>query len=196
MTPPPSAATAVAAPARPAGPEPVLDAETKAGWENVALGVFIAVPFLALLAAVPLAWGWGLGWRDVAIAVVMYLVAGHGITVGFHRYFTHGSFHANRGLKIALAIGGSLAIEGPVVRWVADHRRHHAFSDREGDPHSPWRFGESVPALVKGFWFAHLGWMFDLEHTNREKYTPDLMSDPDIRLVDKLFPLWLGISMA
>src|SRR3954453_7236859 len=195
MTPPPSAATAVAAPARPAGPEPVLDAETKAGWENVALGVFIAVPFLALVAAVPLAWGWGLGWRDVAIAVVMYLVAGHGITVGFHRYFTHGSFRANRGLKIALAIAGSLAIEGPVVRWVADHRRHHAFSDREGDPHSPWRYGETVPALLKGLLYAHMGWMFDVEQTNPRRYTPDLLKDRDIVRISNLFPALVAVSL-
>ncbi len=77
-----------------------------------------------------------------------------------------------------------------MIRWVADHRRHHAHSDREGDPHSPWRFGDSLGALTKGFWFAHLTWMFDVEHTNRDKYTPDLLRDRDIALVDRLFPLW------
>src|SRR4051794_39715990 len=116
MTPPTTTAAAVvvppAAPSR--TPEPVLLTGSKAGWENTVLAIFIAVPFLALVAAVPVAWGWGLGWRDLAIAVVMYVVSGHGITVGFHRYFTHGSFRANRGLKIALALAGSLAIEGPV----------------------------------------------------------------------------------
>ena len=80
----------------------------------------------------------------------MYAIAGHGITVGFHRYFTHGSFKAKRPLRIALAIAGSLAIEGPVVRWVADHRKHHAFSDREGDPHSPWRYGETRAGADQG----------------------------------------------
>src|SRR5436309_2413920 len=115
MTPPSTAPSAVAAPAsvsasavaasdvppaaRPHSPEPVMTSERKAGWENVVLAIFIAVPFLALIAAVPVAWGWGLGWRDVAIAVLMYVISGHGITVGFHRYFTHGSFRANRGLK-------------------------------------------------------------------------------------------------
>src|SRR4051812_6592747 len=182
------------APARDRGREPVLATETKAGWENVVLGVFIAVPFLALVAAVPLAWGWGLGWRDIALAVVMYAVAGHGITVGFHRYFTHGSSRANRGLKTALAIAGSLAIEGPVIRWVADHRRHHAFSDREGDPHSPWRYGESVPALLKGLWFAHVGWLFDVEHTNQKRFTPDLLQDKAIVRIEKVFPLLVLVS--
>jgi stearoyl-CoA desaturase (delta-9 desaturase) len=178
----------------PNGAKPVFEG-TKRRGEQFALYTFVIVPFLAFLAAVPVAWGWGLGWTDVALFVGFYIVTGLGITVGYHRLFTHGSFKANRGLRIGLAIAGSMAIEGPVIRWVADHRRHHAFSDREGDPHSPWRFGDTVPALTKGFWFAHLGWMFDLEHTNREKYTPDLLADRDIRLVDRLFPLWLAVSM-
>ena len=171
------------------------ETERKGGGEQIALGLFIGVPFLALLAAVPVAWGWGLGWHDIVIAVVMYAVAGHGITVGFHRHFTHGSFKASRGLKIALAVAGSLAIEGPVVRWVADHRRHHAFSDREGDPHSPWRYGESVPALVKGLWWAHTGWLFDVEQTPRSKYAPDLIADQDLQRVDRAFPWLVAASM-
>jgi stearoyl-CoA desaturase (delta-9 desaturase) len=169
--------------------------EQKRTGEQVALGMFIAVPFLALLAAIPVAWGWGLGWHDIIIAVVMYAISGHGVTVGYHRHFTHGSFKAKRGLKVALAVAGSLAIEGPVVRWVADHRRHHAFSDREGDPHSPWRYGETVPALIKGLWWAHTGWLFDVEQTPRGKYAPDLMADTDIRKVDSAFPALVAVSM-
>jgi stearoyl-CoA desaturase (delta-9 desaturase) len=144
---------------------------------------------------VPVAWGWGLGWRDVVLAVVMYAVTGHGITVGFHRHFTHGSFRANRGLKIALAIAGSMAIEGPVLRWVADHRRHHAFSDREGDPHSPWRYGESVPALVKGLFYAHMGWLFDVEQTNPRRYAPDLLKDTDVVRISRAFPALVATSL-
>jgi stearoyl-CoA desaturase (delta-9 desaturase) len=176
------------------GPKPVFEG-TKRWGEQFMLYTFVIVPFLAFLTAVPVAWGWGLRWTDVVLFVVFYIVSGLGITVGYHRYFTHGSFKAVRPLRIALALAGSLAIEGPVIRWVADHRRHHAYSDREGDPHSPWRFGDTVGALTKGFWFAHLGWMFDVEHTNREKYTPDLMRDRDIRVVDSLFPLWGALSM-
>lgn len=163
--------------------------------ERITLGLFIGVPFLALLAAVPVAWGWGLGWTDLAIAVVMYFIACHGITVGFHRYFTHGSFKANRPLVIAMAIAGSLAIEGPLVRWVADHRKHHQFSDKEGDPHSPWRYGESVPALMKGLWWAHMGWLFDEEQTPQLKYAPDLVRDPAIRMISRLFWVWTLVSM-
>ncbi len=192
MTPPASTA-AVPPAAVPAGP--ALATEHKRRFENLALTLVIAVPFLALLAAVPVAWGWGLGWRDVALAVVMYAVTGHGITVGFHRHFTHGSFRANRGLKIALAVAGSMAIEGPVLRWVADHRRHHAFSDREGDPHSPWRYGESVPALVKGLLYAHLGWLFDVEQTNPRRYAPDLLKDPDVVRISRAFPALVATSL-
>ncbi len=174
---------------------PVAAPETKHRGEQVALTLFIVVPFIALLVAVPVAWGWGLSWRDVVIGLVFYTLSGLGITVGFHRFFTHGSFKAARPLKIALAVMGSIAIEGPVVRWVADHRRHHAFSDREGDPHSPWRYGETLPALLRGLWWAHMGWMFDVEQTPRSKYAPDLIADPDIKRVDALFLPLVAVSL-
>jgi stearoyl-CoA desaturase (delta-9 desaturase) len=176
------------------GGKPVL-AGQKARGEQTALYIFVIVPFLALVAAIPFVWGWGIGWTDVVLALVFYYVSGTGVTVGFHRYFTHGAFKANRALKIYLAIAGSLAIEGPVIRWVADHRRHHAFSDREGDPHSPWRFGESLSGLTKGFWYAHIGWLFDTEQTNQERYTPDLLADRDLVRIDRLFPLWVASTL-
>ena len=122
----------------------------------------------------------------------MYLISGLGITVGFHRHFTHRAFKANRGTKIALAVAGSLAIEGPVIRWVADHRKHHKYSDKDGDPHSPWRYGETIPALMKGLFYAHMGWMFDVEQTNQKQYAPDLLKDDDIRRISKAFP-WLTV---
>jgi stearoyl-CoA desaturase (delta-9 desaturase) len=196
MTPPPTAtmtAENLRAPAPERTPEPVMDPVPVSRFDRAMLLLFIAVPFVALLAAVPVAWGWGLGWLDLTIATVAYLIMGHGITVGFHRYFTHGSFRANRPLKIALAVAGSMAIEGPVIQWVADHRRHHAFSDREGDPHSPWRYGDTIPALTKGLLFAHMGWLFDLEQTNPRRYAPDLVKDPDIQRVSRFFP-WLVLT--
>jgi len=175
--------------------EPVTSTEPKRRGEQVALFLFIVVPFLALLAAVPLAWGRGLSWVDVTLMVVMYVFSGLGVTVGLHRYFTHGSFRAKRWLKIVMAVAGSVAIEGPVVRWVADHRRHHAFSDREGDPHSPWRYGESVGALTKGLWYAHSGWLFDREQTNPRKYAPDLIKDKDVAAVSRYFPALVAASL-
>ncbi|MDP9399242.1 MAG: fatty acid desaturase [Actinomycetota bacterium] len=170
--------------------------ERKNTWEQVALALFIGLPFLAILAAIPVAWGWGaIGWRDVVISFVFYAITGHGITVGFHRYFTHGAFKANRDLKIGLAVAGSLAIEGPVVRWVADHRKHHKFSDKDGDPHSPWRYGESIPALIKGLFYAHMGWLFDVEQTNQRQYAPDLLKDKDIVRVSRAFPWLVAVSL-
>jgi len=170
--------------------------DRKRTWEQVTLALFIGVPFLALLAAIPVAWVWGaISWRDVAIAVAMYVIAGHGVTVGLHRHFTHGSFKAKRPLRIALALAGSLAIEGPVIRWVADHRKHHKFSDKEEDPHSPWRYGESIPALMKGLWYAHMGWLFNPEQTPIRDYAPDLLKDRDIARISRIFPYLVAISL-
>jgi stearoyl-CoA desaturase (delta-9 desaturase) len=163
--------------------------------EQILLGIFVFTPFLAVLAAIPVLWGWGLGWHDVVIAVVMYAIAGHGITIGYHRLFTHKAFKPNRSLKIALAFAGGMAIEGPVVQWVADHRRHHAFSDRDGDPHSPWRYGTTLGALVKGLVYAHVAWIFEPEQTDPRRYAPDLLDDPDIIAVSRLFPLQVTISL-
>ena len=115
--------------------------------------------------------------------------AAFGIGVGFHRYLTHGSFKAKRWLRIALAVAGCVAIEGAPTQWVADHRRHHQFSDIEGDPHSPWRYGETFWGLTKGLWYAHMGWLFHREMSNQERFAPDLVADKDIRPVDRLFPL-------
>ncbi len=163
--------------------------------EQIALGVFIAVPFLALIAAVPVAWGGWLGWTDLLIMGAMYWFTGHGITVGFHRLFTHKSFKPNRFVKNALAVAGSMAVQGPLVRWVADHRKHHKFSDRDGDPHSPWKYGTSLRALWKGFWHAHMMWLFDTEQTVQRTYAPDLLKDRDLVRISKNFWAFVILSM-
>lgn len=182
-------------PTQPAPEQSAAEEERLNLASQIALGAFIVVPFLALLVAIPVAWGGWLSWVDVALFLVFYMTSGMGITVGFHRYFTHKSFKPNRGLKIALAIAGSLAIQGPVIRWVADHRKHHKFSDREGDPHSPWRYGTSVGALCKGLFYAHMIWMFNPEQTPKRQYAPDLMKDPDLVKIDKAFPAILAFSL-
>jgi stearoyl-CoA desaturase (Delta-9 desaturase) len=156
---------------------------------------FSIIPLAAVAVAVPFAWGWGLSLLDVFIALGFYLVSGLGVTVGFHRYFTHGSFRANRGLRAGLAIAGQLSLQGPTFDWVADHRRHHAFSDREGDPHSPWLFGTSVGALAKGFWHAHMGWIFKRDMTNQLRFIPDLLGDPMLARINRLFPLCTVVSL-
>ena len=176
-------------------PLPDLQDEPKGTTEKILIGLFVAVPMLALAAAVPLAWGWGLGWHDVVIALVFYYVSGLGISMGFHRYFTHLSYKAKPGLRVALAIAGSLAIEGPVLTWVADHRRHHKYSDREGDPHSPWRFGEDWRALTKGLVWAHIGWMFGGDQTSQEKFCPDLLADRRIVKISRSFGTLVAASL-
>jgi stearoyl-CoA desaturase (Delta-9 desaturase) len=178
----------------PPGPKPLTEGRQPPAI-LVTLWAFVIIPFVALIAAVPVAWGGWLSWTDVTIAVTFYILSGLGVTAGFHRYFTHGSFKAKRPLRVALAAFGSLAVQGNVIQWVADHRRHHAFSDVEGDPHSPWRYGESVRGLTKGLFHAHVGWLLHREISNRERFAPDLLADRAIRRVDTLFPLWVAISM-
>ncbi|MBW4722332.1 acyl-CoA desaturase [Saccharothrix obliqua] len=178
-----------------AAPKPLL-AEPRTRTEMLVIRAFLVIPFAALIAAVPLTWGWVLSWVDVTLAAVFYTVSTLGVTIGYHRYFTHGAFKAKRALRVALAIAGGLAAQGPVIGWVADHRRHHAFSDREGDPHSPWLFGTSPMALARGFWHAHMGWLFGRDTTNVDRFAPDLVADKDIRVVDRLFPLWVLLSVA
>jgi stearoyl-CoA desaturase (Delta-9 desaturase) len=186
--------TVLPAPPR-TSPPPEIEPEPAGSGERFLVGLFVGVPFLAVLAAIPIAWGWGLGWHDVAIGFAFYVVSGLGIAAGFHRYFTHGSFKAKRSLRVALAVAGSLAIEGPVLTWVADHRRHHKYSDREGDPHSPWRFGDDWKALTKGLLYAHMGWMFDANRTSQQRFVPDLLADRDIRRVSRFFPAIVTTSL-
>jgi stearoyl-CoA desaturase (delta-9 desaturase) len=181
--------------ARSRAPRPDLEPEPGSPLDRFLVGLFVAVPLLAVLAAIPIAWGWGLGWHDIVIGFVFYVIAGLGISMGFHRHFTHSSFKAAKPLHVALAIAGSIAIEGPVLVWVADHRRHHKYSDREGDPHSPWRFGSDWKALTKGFLYAHIGWLFNPNRTSQQKFCPDLLADAPIRRISNTFPLWAAISL-
>jgi stearoyl-CoA desaturase (delta-9 desaturase) len=189
--------TAVISGTRPAtrpAPKPM----TEAGPSRAAvvmLWIMVVAPFVALLAAVPVAWGSGLSVLNATMALIAYLVTGFGVTVGFHRYLTHGSFKARRPLRLALAVAGTMAAEGTVTTWVADHRRHHAFTDREGDPHSPWRYGTGVAALAKGLFHAHCGWLFTQETTNRARFAPDLLADRGIRLIDRLFLPLAALSL-
>ncbi len=181
----------------PAAAEPPGEviSDRKTWGQQVTLTIFLVVPFVALVSAAPLAWGWGLTWRDVIIATVMYAISGMGVTIGFHRYLTHRGFRAGRPLRIALAIAGSLALEASPIQWVADHRRHHRFSDKPGDPHSPWRYGTSLRALTKGFFYSHVGWLYEWERTDEKRYAPELVADPDISFVSRTFSLWVAVSL-
>src|SRR6266516_760178 len=168
-------------PARRPNPRSEIEPDPRSATQRIAVAIFTGVPMLALLAAVPVAWVWNLlNWQTVVLGIAFYLFSGLGIAMGFHRYFTHGSFKAARAFKIALGIAGSMAIEGPLLDWVSDHRRHHKYSDKEGDPHSPWRFGDDWKALTKGMAWAHMGWFFDRGVTSHRKYSPDWLADSDV----------------
>ena len=173
-----------------------MDARRAALQRRLVLIVTI-VPFLGFLWAVIAMWGTGLSVVDASIAIAFYLWTGFGITIGFHRYFTHQSFETTRAMRAIFAIAGSMAVQGPIIKWVADHRRHHAFSDQEGDPHSPHLDeGPGLRGVIKGLWHAHMGWMFGDEQTSPRRWCPDLLKDPTIRRIDRLFPLWVLLTFA
>jgi stearoyl-CoA desaturase (delta-9 desaturase) len=155
------------------------------------------IPFLGFIAAVWGLWGTGFTTTDAALFAGFYLFTGFGVTVGFHRLFTHQSFETKPWVRNMLAIAGSMAIQGPVIRWVADHRRHHAFSDQPGDPHSPHLDeGPGLKGVLNGLWHAHIGWFFDDEQTSARRWAPDLVKEASMRKIDRLFPLWVLISFA
>ncbi len=152
----------------------------------------VVIPFAAILIAPILLWGNGFGWSDLAAFVVMYLITGFGVTVGFHRLLTHRAFASPTLVERAFAVAGSMAVEGPVISWVADHRKHHAHSDVEGDPHSPHL--SSSP--LRGLWHAHVGWLWRTNGmARRRKYAKDLMEDPSMRRIDRAFPALVGLSL-
>ena len=159
------------------------------------LAVFL--PFAGFLVAIALLWGGGVTARDLGILAVMYVLVGFGVTIGFHRLLTHRSFDAPTPVRAGLAILGSMSIQGAVIHWVADHRRHHAFTDEEGDPHSPHTHGgEGWRGVLQGIWHSHTGWLFDGEHTSARRYAPDLRADPAIRFVDRHFVTWALLGLA
>src|SRR5829696_3136461 len=168
--------------------EPVAN-ETR---DRIITGTVTVLPFVAVGAAGVLAWQSLLHWSDVIVFLIGYVLTGLGVTVGFHRMLTHRAFKTKRWVRATLAILGSAAIEGPVISWVADHRKHHAFSDAPGDPHSPHvDHGHGLKGALRGLLHAHVGWLFiHTERGNHERYAPDLLADPTIRWVNKWFLAW------
>jgi stearoyl-CoA desaturase (delta-9 desaturase) len=157
--------------------------------------IAIIVPFLALFLAIIILWGHGFSWSHLAMLLGMYFATGFGITVGFHRLFTHRSFETSRPVKFVLAVLGSMAVQGPVLRWVATHRRHHQHSDHDDDPHSPHLHGHGIRGMFKGLWHAHMGWILAPEIPNLTHYVGDFRKDRLIQTVSKLFPLWVVIGL-
>ena len=157
--------------------------------------VVITVPFLGLVAAPFFLWGWGFSWTDFGLLVGMYILTALGITVGFHRLFTHRSFETFAWVKVIFAALGSMAIQGSMLRWVAMHRRHHQHSDTPQDPHSPHHRGGGILGLIRGAWHAHIGWFFERDPEDLDRYVPDLRKSKVLRVASDLFLLWVALGL-
>jgi stearoyl-CoA desaturase (delta-9 desaturase) len=179
----------ISATTRAAGPAGPRSGHKK---QQVVTAILVVAPLLGVVAAALGVISPRITLLDVILAVGFYAVSGHGLTAGFHRMLTHRSFKAARWVKITLAVAGSLGMEGSVISWVANHRRHHAYTDRRGDPHSPYEYGEGTGNQIRGALHAHVGWLFQAQPTEEERWAPDLVKDRDLVAISRLFPV-LGV---
>jgi stearoyl-CoA desaturase (delta-9 desaturase) len=169
------------------------------GW--VSPGVYVAnllaviLPLLGLGAAAIFLWGWGFSWVELGLLMGMYVLTALGITVGFHRLFTHHSFETYRVVQLVLGVLGSMTVEGPLLKWVALHRRHHHHSDQPGDPHSPHLHGAGVLGVLRGLWHAHVGWVFQADPPDLDHYVKDLRRSTLLRVVSALFLIWVALGL-
>ena len=158
--------------------------------------IAVVVPPMGLFSAMGLLWGVAFHPVDAALLIGFYVVCAFGTTIGFHRYFTHKSFEGRTAVKVVLAILGCMTMQGPLTQWVTDHRKHHALSDRDGDPHSPHvGHGDGILAAIRGFVHAHVGWLFTLKGMERGRdYGKDLYEDRLVRTIDRLYLLWVVLT--
>ena len=163
-------------------------------WHRVINLLVILLPLVGLVAAIAYAWGWGVGWVEVALLMGMYVLTGLGVTVGFHRFFAHKSFDTGPIVKATLGVLGSMSVQGSIISWSASHRCHHQHSDSEDDPHSPHTHGEGLINMARGFYRAHMGWLFE-KPPALDRYVPDLTRDRMVRVISRLFPLWVILSL-
>ena len=181
-----AAADSAERPAFPASSDQVAPGRVR--LQQAITGLIVFGPLVGVVLAVVGLFGRGVTTLDLVLGVVFFAISGHGVSAGFHRLLTHRSFKAARPVKIVLAVAGSLAIEGSVISWVANHRRHHAYTDRPGDPHSPYEYGSGARALFRGALHAHVGWLFQSQPTDESRWAPDLCRDPDLVRISRLFP--------
>jgi len=155
----------------------------------------VVFPLVGLGVAIWLLWGRAVTWLDLGLMAVMYVLTGLGVTLGFHRLFSHQSLEAKRPVELALAVLGSMSVQGPIFEWVANHRQHHQHSDDEHDPHSPHTSGNGFWGMIKGALHSHLGWLFTFAGTNQKRYVPDLLADRGLRFINSTFVLWVALGL-
>jgi stearoyl-CoA desaturase (delta-9 desaturase) len=156
----------------------------------------VLLPFVGFVVAIVLLWDSWVNWTALAVLAIMYVLTGLGVTLGFHRLLTHRSFATYKGVQYAVAALGSMSVQGPVMSWVADHRKHHAHTDKEGDPHSPHGHGGGIRGALAGLWYAHMGWLFDRAgQAEHERYARDLVEDPGMRFINRTFPAWVLVGI-
>ncbi len=156
----------------------------------------VIIPLAGLAAAIVLLWGVAFNWLYLALLVGMYVLTGLGITIGYHRLFTHRAFRTPKPVAIVLGVLGSMAVQGPLLKWVATHRRHHQHADEHGDPHSPHTHPRGLAGFFKGLWHAHLGWIFAPEYGGLRLYSQDLCKDRSLRFISRAFPWWVVLGLA
>jgi stearoyl-CoA desaturase (delta-9 desaturase) len=189
----------------PAAPEAQEAAELSAAADHdssnysvkfrVIMLITVLLPFLGLVAAMILLWHVAFSWVYLALLGGMYMLTAMGVTIGFHRLFTHRSFQTSKPVAAAFAVIGSMAVQGPLLIWVAVHRRHHQCSDDHGDPHSPHLHGDTVWGTLRGIFHSHMGWMFSKHPDDLERYVGDLRRDRVMRVISRLFPLWVTLGL-
>jgi stearoyl-CoA desaturase (delta-9 desaturase) len=165
-------------------------------YQQLFTGLVVVAPLMALVWAADRFWHRGVGWFDLGFGIALYVATGFGVTLGFHRLFTHRSFRARRWLRVTLAVAGSMAVEGSVISWVSHHRRHHLYADRPGDPHSPVADTTRSFGHLRGFLHAHVGWLFSGATSDATRWSRDLLADRDLVVVSTLTPLWMALSFA
>ncbi len=173
----------------------IANAHARALERRIAVAM-IVVPFIGLILGAAVALRSDVGTRNLGLLLGMYAVNILGIGVGFHRLFSHRAFRTGAAMKSLLAFAGSMAAQGPVLYWAAIHRRHHAYSDRDGDPHSPHLHSPGVRASLSAFWHAHTGWLFSPEAYDWAFYIPDLLTDRVLLRMNRLYFLWVAIGIA
>jgi stearoyl-CoA desaturase (delta-9 desaturase) len=164
---------------------------------RIVTAIGVSIPMIGVLIALGLFWGVAVRPVDLALLFVFYTLTGVGISVGYHRLFTHSAFQTSPAMRGALAILGSFALEGGVIGWACEHRKHHAYSDVQGDPHSPHVSGPGFKGKVKGLWHAHMGWFFSTKGMAETelRFRRDLDADPVVKTVDRLYFLWIILTL-